>query len=247
MSVMRSLFSLVIIITFILLLTPTPLTAERSSTNYKIPVDVVGGTGGEANSLNYILEQNFGKTFIQRSAGASYGTVAGFFQAVNSSLSLSIIDLPLAFGVMEPGDDNSKTIDLRITTDAWNGYTLGVKMLQHENVSCGDRYALCQDSGSHYIPNISATTESPAPWSESGLGFTISAGTGVDPKWNSGDNYASIPSSETTIHVKENYHAPAGTPSYDTTSLKFRIDASLSQSPGDYDNFVVLIACSHFK
>lgn len=203
---------------------------------YIIPADVIGAGGGESRSTNYVLQHNIGEPFTYRSAGATYGVQEGFLQSVNTTLTLSIVNGPIGFGSLNPGGTNTDAIDVRITTDAWNGYTLGTYMVQHSNASCTDRYALCQSTGTAYVPNISATIASPAVWSDDGLGFTITGGTGVAAKWDSGSNYASIPSSETVFHTKTGYKAPSSSPAYDETNLGFKVAVPSAQKAGDYDN-----------
>lgn len=215
---------------------------EMSSANYKILLDVIGSFGGEANSLNYILQQNLGEPFIQKTASASYGVEAGFLQAVNTTLTMSIVNAPVSFGSLDPGGSATDSVDLRVTTDAWNGFTLSINMQQHANTGCTDRYALCQSSDTYYIPNISATIAAPAVWSEDGLGFTVSAGTSVEAKWNSGSNYAAVPSSATVFHTKTGYYAPASSPTYDATTIGFKIQIPTSQVTGTYDNTVTFTA-----
>ena len=216
--------------------------AEMSSTNYKIPADIVGGAGGESGSASYLLLQNLGEAFIQRTASANYGVEAGFIQSINTTIVMSIVNAPVDFGSLDPGANITDTVDLRVTTDAWNGYTLGINMQQHSNASCSDRYALCQSSGAYYIPNISATIASPAVWSEDGLGFTVSAGTSVEAKWNSGSNYAAVPSTKTTFHTKADYYAPASGTPYDSSTVRFKIQIPNSQETVTYDNTVTFTA-----
>lgn len=92
------------------------------------------------------------------------------------------------------------------------------------------------------IPSISGSIASPAAWVEGttkGLGFTIlSSPTGVPAPWNSGANYAAIPSSSTTFYSRTGFNGGAK----DVVGIQYRLDVAASQQSGDYKNNVVYTA-----
>jgi hypothetical protein len=107
------------------------------------------------------------------------------------------------------------------------GYNLAIQ--QNQNLT----------SGSDTISSVSGSIASPAAWSEGttkGLGFTVVSAPDLPFAWNSGANYAALPSSATTFYTRSGY--TAGTK--DTVAMRLRADISAGQALGDYSNIMTI-------
>lgn len=87
--------------------------------------------------------------------------------------------------------------------------------------------------------NNGGTIALPASWTEGttlGFGFSVTGGTGIDPKWSSA--YAPLPASATTFHGKSGLSGGVK----ELTSLEFRLDVAQPQESGHYQNVVTITA-----
>lgn len=130
------------------------------------------------------------------------------------------------------GASQTSLTDVIVRTDA-PGYNLAVN--QDHDLTHTDAVTT--------IPAIGPAIASPALWNEgttTGLGFSLTAGTSLDPKWGSNPNYkyAAVPGAATTFHSRTGY--TAGAP--EVTTMQFRLDVSPAQKSGKYSNTVTLSA-----
>ncbi len=131
----------------------------------------------------------------------------------------------LSLGLVAPGVSNTALFTAIVATDA-GSYDLYVQ--QNQNLT----------SGAYSIPAVSGTIASPAAWSEGttkGLGFTLVStnATAIPGKWSSGNAYAAFPASSTLFYSR------TGTQSTkDTLDMRLRLDTTLAQQSGTYDNTV---------
>ncbi len=131
----------------------------------------------------------------------------------------------LTLGTVTPGASNTALQDVYVRTDS-DVYTLLVA--QDHNLQ----------NGGNTIPAVSGTITSPAAWSEGttkGLGFTLITAPGLDSIWNSGANYAAIPTSATSFYTRNGHTTATST---DTINSRLRLDAAVSQGDGAYSNTV---------
>lgn len=89
------------------------------------------------------------------------------------------------------------------------------------------------------IPGVSASIADPAVWAEGttkGLGLTLtgSTATPIPAKWSSGTAYAALPGATTSLYTRSG--ASGGVK--DVIGLRYRLDTSKIQPPGDYTNTV---------
>jgi hypothetical protein len=131
-----------------------------------------------------------------------------------------------------PDTSQNTSTDLIVRTDA-GGYDLAIN--QDHNLRHTD--------ASTTIAAISAAIASPALWGEGttkGLGFTVTAGSGLDPKWGSNPSYkyAAIPGSATTFHSRGGYTGSGP----ELNTLQFRLDTPTTQKSGSYSNTVTITA-----
>ncbi len=131
-----------------------------------------------------------------------------------------------------PGISQTYSADAVVRTDA-AGYDLYIQaptLLTHTDTSTT-------------IPMIGASVASPSAWNEGttkGLGFSLTAFTGVDTKWgtNPNYNYAGIPNAATVYHSRTGLNG--GIP--ELTTLQFRADTTPSQKQGTYTTTIIYTA-----
>ena len=131
-----------------------------------------------------------------------------------------------------PGISQTYSADAVVRTDA-GGYDLYIqapKLLTHTDTTTT-------------IPMNTATVASPVAWTEGatkGLGFSLTAFTGVDTKWgtNPNYNYAGIPNTATVYHSRTGING--GIP--ELTTLQFRADTTPSQKQGTYTTTIIYTA-----
>jgi len=123
-----------------------------------------------------------------------------------------------------------------VTTNAANGYTLGV----HDGSNSNSGLVNVAD-GTTYVPDMTnGTVTTPVAWgTNSGLGITMfAADTTPEGKWcastctsyNDADNlYAAIPATATTAHTVTGFRATA-----DTSSWAYMVETGVGQKTGAY-------------
>jgi len=164
---------------------------------------------------------------------------------VQTSLALDLSGATYAFGNLTAGTPKkgSAGIDADVTTNASNGYTLGI----HDGISGSDSALLHIDTTTRIIDMVAAIA-SPDLWADGttkGLGITVfAADTGKEAKWGTGttyndanNKYAGIPTAATTIHTSTGYKTGA-----DTTIVAFAVDVNADQKAGSYSGDVTLTA-----
>lgn len=131
----------------------------------------------------------------------------------------------LTLYTVTPGASNTALKDVIVRTDA---AAYGIAISQNHNLQ----------KGAATIPGVSASIASPAAWVEGttkGLGFTLLNAPGLDSKWGSGANYASIPGSATSFYTRSGHD---NSDTIDVINSRLRLDAAVSQESGDYSNTV---------
>lgn len=234
----KTLALITILFSIFLALLAKSVLAQMSSTNYKIPADVISGAGGESGSINYLLQQNLGESFIQRTASSTYGIEAGFLQSVNTTLTLTLGSNNVNFGALNPGGSGTQNLTVDVKTDAWNGYSLSIQ----------EDHSLRHTDTVTTIPDFPGTIAVPVTWNtQDAFGFTLLSGTCIDSKWNSGNDYAAVPTSSTETHNTGRQYT--GCPGYkapatgaDTTTARYRLDPPTTQKSGVYTNLITFTA-----
>lgn len=149
----------------------------------------------------------------------------------------------VAFGNLTPGTPICSTTEsiATVTTNAANGYTLGI----HDGSATNSALV----KGAVYIPDISpGTIGTPVVWGDvttKGVGVTLfAADTTKGEKWGDGttvchanNKYASAPETATTAHTAAGYKASA-----DTSSWGWKIDVANTQETGAYTGNVTFTA-----
>jgi len=132
-----------------------------------------------------------------------------------------------------------------VTTNAANGYTLGVSDGQTSNNSGLINVA----DGTTHVPDMTnGTVTTPVLWgTNSGLGITMfAADTTPEAKWcaatctsyNDTDNkYAAIPQNATTAHAVTGFRATA-----DTSSWAYMVETGATQKTGAYSGSMTFTA-----
>ena len=164
---------------------------------------------------------------------------------VQSSLALAVSSNIYAFGNLTAGTPKKGTvgIDADVTTNATNGYTLGIS----DGVAGNDSALLHTDTVTRII-DYAGTIAAPTLWNsgvDTGLGTTVyAADTAKEGKWGAGvayddvnNKYAGVPQAATTIHTSTGYKVGA-----DTTSVAFIVDVAADQKSGAYSGNVTLTA-----
>lgn len=200
-----------------------------NSENYKINADVIGIGGDLGSSASYKLTDTIGEPIVGIGASENYKSKAGFWQMVNTVLSLTVDSNAVNLGAHTPGTPVNGQSTLTVTTDAWGGYDLLVSQdhsLQHTDTVTT-------------IADYSCPISAPCLWSGTGLGFSVTTGTGVDPKWGSTPNfkYAAVPGVDTIFHAKTGY-----TSGGNNTVVDYKVDTPSTQKSGVYGNTLTYTA-----
>lgn len=127
-----------------------------------------------------------------------------------------------------PGTSTTTTYDAVVQTDA-PGYSLALN--QNNDLT----------AGAYTIGGVSGSIASPVVWNEGvtkGLGFTLygTNATGLPGTWNSGNSYAAIPGTATTMYNRTGFTGGAK----DVLNMRLRLDVDLSKPDGDYTNQMTL-------
>lgn len=144
------------------------------------------------------------------------------------------------FGNFNPGTPICSTTAsvASVTTNAANGYTLGI----HDGSATNS--ALAQ--GAVYIADYAGTIAEPTTWTGTGLGITNwAADTSKNTtRWGAGttvcdalNEYAGVPLAATTAHTVTGFHSGA-----DTSSWGWKVDAPNTQQTGAYSGSVTFTA-----
>jgi hypothetical protein len=210
---------------------PLVCPAQMSSDSYKINADSINAGGAASSSDSFKLDDTVGEIATGEGASGTYKLKAGFWQMVNTSLTLTVDTENKYLGSLLPGSPITGETTLNVTTDSWNGYAL--------NVSKKDKMRM---DAMTTIDDHNGTIATPVPWSAPnnlGFGFTIISGTGVDTKWKDGLDfkYAAFPDIATTAHSKPDFKSPA-----DETKIRYKVDVPESQKSGDYSCIVTYTA-----
>lgn len=98
--------------------------AAMNSDNYKVPIDVLGQTGGESSSANYKIQHNLGETITGSSSSVSYKLNSGYIQYDKPVLIFSISDSSVNFGTLSTSSVSTGNITLTISTSSLWGYSV---------------------------------------------------------------------------------------------------------------------------
>ena len=125
---------------------------------------------------------------------------------------------------INPGSSQTTNYDVVVQTDAAN-YSLAIN--QNNDLT----------SGANTISPVSGSVASPNAWVEGttkGLGFTLygTNATALPGTWGSGNNYAPLPNSATTMYNRTGF--TGGTK--DVLNMRLRLDVPVVQPMGDYTN-----------
>lgn len=221
----------VILLLAIILLFPNGSFAAMSSDNYKIDADVMGVGGDVGTSESFRLTDTIGEPIIGVGASETYKSKAGFWEMVNTSVTLTVDSNTVNLGSITPGSPVEGDSEITVTTDSWGGYDLLTS--ENHNMTHTDTVTTIPDY------SISCDIDNPCAWTGVGLGFTVKSGTSVEAKWGSSPNYnfAYFPESADAFHSKSGY-----TSGGDQTVVGYKVDTSASQQSGQYSNIITFTA-----
>ena len=124
-----------------------------------------------------------------------------------------------------------------VTTDAANGYTIGIA-----DEVAGTNSSMVNDDS--YIADYTGSFSSPTLWTGTGLGITLFSATQKDTKWGTGitfddihNKYAGIPENTTTAHTVTGFQALTN-----LSSWAWQIDVPNGQKTGEYIGSVIFTA-----
>ena len=198
-----------------------------SSTNYGDPQYQIPDIGGKASSEHYILDAT-GGPILGVASSSNYGLDTGFPSVTGGTITVAVNASSVDLGDLNPGTPVTGQTTVTVSTDSSAGYIVAIEknqLLTHSNLS-------------NTIADISGTIASPAVWSGTGFGFTVSSATNLEAKWGSGSNYALIPTqTATTYHTTlQAINAP------DDTVIDYKLDTTSTQLVGDYSTIVAISA-----
>ena len=151
----------------------------------------------------------------------------------------------VSFGNLTPGTPIAAPATgtiASITTNAANGYTLGL----HDGEAGSNSSMTHTDTVTKITDVTSGTIETPAAWGTStGVGITLfAADTSKEAKWGTGttyndsnNNYAAVPQTAAVAHTVTGFLS-----STDTSSWAFKIDVPNTQKTGAYSGTVTFTA-----
>ena len=200
---------------------------------YNISIDNVGFAGGEESSdSTYNLSDTIGTPLVGLGTSTNYKTQDGFWYMVNNTLALELDSNTKNLGTVTPGSPNTASTTVTVTTDAPGGYELLIKE---------DQQMTHVDDGTTTIMDYAGTIDTPTTWADTGLGFTVTSGSGVDVKWGTSpnNNYAGMPVINTVFHDKTGY-----TSGGDDTDVEYKVDVLSTQKSGTYTNTITYTAIS---
>jgi len=188
-----------------------PASARMSSTNYEVVSDVIGASEGRSTSDNYDLLSNMGEDGVGRFNSENWGINAGFLQAINSQISITVDPDTVTFdGLIS---ERTASTAVAVNTDAIAGYTLYAF-----NGGVGYTNTLRHTDGVTYIsdltdwdPTANLGNGNAAVWSGDGFGFTVFANDNSEKNttwWGAGtsegdalNQYAGLPATTVTTPV----------------------------------------------
>lgn len=150
----------------------------------------------------------------------------------------------IALGDLTPGTPIcSSTTTASVTTNAANGYTLGL----HDGVASTGSALLHTDTTTRITDMTNGTIASPVVWgTNTGLGVNLwDADTAKSTsQWGAGttvcdalNEYAAVPTTATTAHTVTGFHSGA-----DTSDWSWKIDVPNTQKTGAYSGVVTFTA-----
>ncbi len=202
--------------------------ARYTSPNYTIDASIDNSFGGSVTGDSYQLVASGGESIVGNGTGGSYILDQGYVAQLTNSLQLTVDPDSIDFeDEIIPGNSRQADTTVSILTDA-PGYSLAINQT-------GDL-----SDGNHTIPGIGATIASPTAWDEGntkGLGVSLAStnATALPGKWNSGNSYAALPSTATTIYSRTGFSGG----SEDNLTLRYRLDVTASQASGAYTTTAV--------
>lgn len=209
-------------------LTGRSVATRYTSPNYTIDASVGNSFGGSTDSGSYQLVASGGESIVGDGSGGSYILDQGYVAQLANSLQLVVTPSVLNFpSDIIPGSSQTVEATATIATDAPD-YLIAINQT-------GDL-----SDGSHTIPGVSGSIASPLAWDEGntkGLGVSLVStnATALPGKWNSGDSYAALPATATTIYSRSGFTGG----STDNLVLRYRLDVASSQPTGAYTTTAV--------
>lgn len=221
----KAIFFILLSSVYCLVSTQTALAV--SSTNYGIPQYQLPDFGERSTSEHYILDAT-GGPIVGVASSTNYGLDTGFPSVTGGTIALSLDSNTVELGNVTPGTPITGETTATVATDSSAGYQIAIsknKLLTHSDTTTT-------------ISDYSGTIETPTTWSGNGFGFTVSVGTNLEAKWDSGAKFASVPTSTpTTAHgVVQSISSP------DETTFNYKLNVANSQKTGNYSNTVSYLA-----
>lgn len=213
-----------------LILTMPQAAAAIDSTNYSIPQFNMNSFGNSIGSSNYEIRSSSGP-IVGVANSTNYSLDTGFPSVTGSVVSLTLNAPTVNLGTLVPGSPVTGTTTSTVSTDSSAGYTLAIEkdhLMTHTN-------------NINTIADYTGTIATPTNYSSgTGLGFTISSGTSVDPKWGGGTEFAAIPTLSPTVYHEliQSISAP------NTTTITYKLNVPVTQVPGQYSTSVAIYAAA---
>lgn len=211
-------------------LAAVPMSAlALSSSSYTIPQFDMHSFGNSISSPNFGIRASSGP-IVGVANSANYSLDTGFPAVTGSVVTLSLSSPTVNLGTLVPGSPVSGTTTTTVSTDSSAGYSLALQK---------DR-AMTHTDNVTTISDFGGSIASPSTYNsgDTGLGFSVSAGTNVDSKWNSGLDFAAIPTLATTTYhtLVQSISAP------NTTTITYKLNVGVTQKPGIYSTSVAIYA-----
>jgi len=221
--------------------------AAMSSTNYKIPSDVLGSGGDDSSSTNYKVNDTLGETIVGPSSSTNYKAQQGFWYTADFMLSIACPASVSMGAIAATGQSNLATNSATCTviTDSAAGYELAWKAAEATMKTDPDNgtpvNAYTPGGASPEVWSV-ATTDS--EWGGHLGASSTTVDTGV---WGSADTYGAgrwfnVATTDYIIASRDDRTTPSG----DSEVIFFGAEVGTSkvQPNGSYDVDVTFTATS---
>jgi len=197
-----------------------------SSATYTIPQFDLPEGAGAVGSTNYKLQAEVAPS-VGSLSSSSYAIDTGF-PSTTGGVIILIVNSGTVSLTLTPGTPTTGTTTTTVSTNDSNGYSIAIEKTQ----------LLTHSDATHTISDVSGTIASPASWSGTGFGFTVTSGTSIESSWSSGTAFAAIPTqTATTFHSVTNAINSAN-----DTQITYKLDTPASQKAGQYTTLVSFTA-----
>lgn len=203
------------------------VSAASSSTNYKIPLDILGESGGQSTSGTYKVFTNVGESVVGIGQSANYHVYEGFVQFEEPTIIFSISNSAVA---LSPSPLTTGTVSTGNTVLTVSTNIAGYTATASDNTSPGTGFGFAGSGG--YIADVASPNSFvglPYAGTE-GFGI-IATGTDADSGYAGGTQMTSM--NNTTPARLGSHYGPI---TNSALTIQYRVTISNTSPAGSYQN-----------